>query len=262
RLRAVLVRLAYGTGMVTAFAIGSIGLFLALDWPPLLREIVLGYLLAFLVLRFGLIATRFVLAPGGERFRILPMSTEAARFWHRRIGIGLGWFVFWFVTLNLLGSLGLAPASLRLTTAVLAFGLVAIILDTVWRRPRPATQRAERQHHATEWLITGFVMLLWLLRLLNAMPGYWLGLVPGGVPAAIGATRRAVDHLLRPPGTDEVIGELPSIAAASVARGLRGLLIIGGMLLLAWAWSLDLTELTSGDAVATRLLRGTLHAII
>src|SRR5262245_16218346 len=51
RLRAVAVRLGYGIGMVITFAIGSVGAFLLFDWPPLLREIVLGYLLAFLILR-------------------------------------------------------------------------------------------------------------------------------------------------------------------------------------------------------------------
>ena len=40
RLRAVAIRLAYGTGIVASFAIGSVGAFLVFDWPPLLREIV------------------------------------------------------------------------------------------------------------------------------------------------------------------------------------------------------------------------------
>ena len=75
RLRAVAVRLAYGTGMVVAFAIGSVGAFLVFSWPPLLREIVLGYLFAFLIVRLTLVLGRFLFAPGGERFRIVPMST-------------------------------------------------------------------------------------------------------------------------------------------------------------------------------------------
>ena len=64
RLRAVAMRLAFGTGLVVAFALGSVGAFLPFHWPPLLREIVLGYLLAFLVLRLALVIGRFLLAPG------------------------------------------------------------------------------------------------------------------------------------------------------------------------------------------------------
>ena len=64
RLRAVATRLAFGVGRVTAFALGSIVAFLPFDWPPLLREIVLGYLVAFLALRLALVIGRFLLAPG------------------------------------------------------------------------------------------------------------------------------------------------------------------------------------------------------
>jgi len=64
RLRAVAVRLAYGTGMVAAFAVGSVGAFLVFSWPPLLREIVLGYLFAFLIVRLTLVLGRFLFAPG------------------------------------------------------------------------------------------------------------------------------------------------------------------------------------------------------
>jgi hypothetical protein len=74
----MVTRLAFTVGQLTVFAIGSIGAFLVFDWPPLLREIVLGYLLAFLALRIALVVGRFVLAPpdklfrDNERFRILP----------------------------------------------------------------------------------------------------------------------------------------------------------------------------------------------
>jgi hypothetical protein len=64
RLRAVAMRLAFGAGLVAAFALGSVGAFLAFDWPPLLREIVLGYLLAFLALRLALVVGGFLLSPG------------------------------------------------------------------------------------------------------------------------------------------------------------------------------------------------------
>jgi small-conductance mechanosensitive channel len=263
RLRAMAIRLAYGTGMVAAFAIGSVGAFLALDWPPLLREIVLGYLLAFLCLRLGLIATRFVLAPGGERFRILPMTTPAAWFWHRRLGFAIGWFAFGWVTLGLLRTLGMTTDARRITAYVLGIGLVAIALESVWRRPRPAgPERQHLRHHAGEWLLSTYAVLLWLLWVIGAMPSFWLAVVVVGVPAAIGATRRAIDHVLRPPGADGAEEVGPGVVAASVARALRGFLIAAGALLLTWAWGLDLMALTSGDTMTTHLLRGMLQAVV
>ena len=55
RLRGATTRFAIGLGQVIAFALGSIGAFLPFEWPPLLKNIVLGYLVAFLFLRLSLV---------------------------------------------------------------------------------------------------------------------------------------------------------------------------------------------------------------
>jgi small-conductance mechanosensitive channel len=269
RLRAVGVRLAYGTGMVAAFAIGSVGAFLALDWPPLLREIVLGYLLAFLVLRLTLVAGRFLLAPGGERFRILPMSTPAAWFWLRRLGIAVGWFAFGYVTIGLLATLGVAIEVRHVIAYLFGFVLLVIGLESVWRQPRaqpaeavPAGAGHHRRHHAGKWLLSVYFVLLWLLWVVSAMPTFWLAVVAVGLPAVMGATQRATHHLLRPPGTADGSETAPGVIAASLGRGLRALFIIGAALLLAWAWQVDLGALTARDTMATRLMRGVLNAVV
>ena len=79
RVHLVAIRFAFAVGMVVAFALGSVGPFLALDWPPLLREMLFGLLIAFLALRVAIVIGRFLLAPRHERFRIIPMGTVAAR---------------------------------------------------------------------------------------------------------------------------------------------------------------------------------------
>jgi small-conductance mechanosensitive channel len=274
RLRAVLVRFAYAIGMVAAFAVGSIGAFLLLAWPPLLREIGLGYLVAFLALRLTLVAGRFVLAPGGERFRILPMSTPAAYFWLYRLGLAVGWFAFGWVTISLLATLGLPLEHRRFIAYALGLVLLAIGLEMVWRRPRPA-EPAEgpaagrrHSHHAGAWLMSAYFVLLWALWVAGAGPVFWLAVAVVGLPAAIGATQRAVHHILRPtdaPPADAsaaAAAEAPSIHAVYLERGLRTVLIIGAALLLARAWHIDLIELTATDTASTKLLRGIITAVV
>ena len=145
RLRAMVMRLAFTVGQLTVFAIGSIGAFLVFDWPPLLRKIVLGYLVAFLAFRIALVTGRFVLAPpdklfrGNERFRILPMTREAAWFWDRRLALLVGWFVFGWVTVELLSTLGFAPAARKLVAYALGVGLLVFGIEIAWRRPAFAT---------------------------------------------------------------------------------------------------------------------------
>jgi small-conductance mechanosensitive channel len=268
RLRAVAIRLAYGIGMVAAFALGSVGAFLAFDWPPLLREIVLGYLLAFLALRITLVVGRFLLAPGGERFRIVPMGTGAAWHWHRRIAVFVGWLAFGWVTVALLRSLGPSLEASQILAYTLGLGLLAIVLEAVWRRPTAApSPSAEAQPHrlgrrGTSWLLTVYFAALWLLWVATAMPLFWLCVFVLALPAALRLTRRSVNHLLRPAGPAEMSGNQPALYAVCLERGARAVLIIGAALLLAQAWQIDLVALTAQDTLATRLLRGALNAVV
>ena len=94
RVHLVAIRFAFAVGMVVAFALGSVGPFLALDWPPLLREMLFGLLIAFLAVRIANVVGRFLLAPRYDRFRIIPMDIVAARFWYRRLVVFIGWFAF------------------------------------------------------------------------------------------------------------------------------------------------------------------------
>jgi len=266
RLRAVVVRLTYGTGIVAAFALGSVGAFLVFNWPPLLGEIVLSYLVALLIVRLALVASRFILAPGGERFRILPMTTEAAYFWHRRLALFVGWLTVGWVTVALLGTLGVAPDVLRIVAYALGLGLLVIGLEAVWRRPRPlpegAPTRGRFSGAAIPALLSVYFVLLWLLWVGGAMPLFWLAVVIVGLPMTMAATQRAVNHILRPPGAADAGTATPGLYAVSLGRGLRAVLVVGAVLLLARAWHVDLAEMTAGDTFTTRLVRGALNIVV
>lgn len=272
RLYVAVGRLALAAGHVIVFALGSVGAFLAFDWPPIFRDVILGYLLAFLTLRLALVLGRFLLAPGGpelanvDHIRIVPMSKEAARFWYQRIGLTVGWFAFGWVTVSLLGRLGFSPPARQLVAYVLGFVLLLIGLDIAWRAPgdRSAATAGRRQfgHAANRALPSLYFVALWLLWVASAMPAFWLAVVIVGLPALVGVTQRAVEHVLRPPGTVEAGHSVPSILIVSIERGARAVLLIGAALLLAHAWAIDLGDLAARDTLATRILRGGVSAIV
>jgi hypothetical protein len=145
RLRVVALRFAFAVGLVAAFALGSIGPFLALDWPPLLREGLFGLLMAFLVVRIANIVGRFLLAPYNERFRVIPMDTAAACFWRRRLVWFVGWFAFGWVIVGFGVTLGYTLEARRLVGYALGLVLVAIALDAVRRRPVALDVTGERR---------------------------------------------------------------------------------------------------------------------
>ena len=67
RVRSLGARLVYGTIMTAVFMFGTAGVFLAFSWPPLLREIVLGYLSVAIVTWAALTVTRVLLVPPESR---------------------------------------------------------------------------------------------------------------------------------------------------------------------------------------------------
>ena len=268
RLRAMMARLAFATGWALSFALGSVGAFLVFKWPLLLREIVLGYLVAFLCGWLARIVGGFLLAPGGgraARFRIIPMSDDAARFWHRRIIIAVSVIAFAWVTLSLLRTLGVLPASLKLLSYSAALFLLGLALEVIWRRPVAETAGAVPRRigrRGRSIIATILFLALWLLWALHLMPAFWVLLIGSALPFLLSVSRSAVAHLLRPvDGATEDRGA-PILAAVALERGLRAALVILAALLLAYAWDIDLIELTARDTVATRLIRGALSGIV
>jgi small-conductance mechanosensitive channel len=270
RVHLVAIRFAFAVGMVVAFALGSVGPFLALDWPPLLREMLFGLLIAFLVLRVAIVVGRFLLAPRYERFRIIPMDTVAARFWYRRLVMFVGWFAFGWVFVGLLDTLGWSLAGRQLVAYVLGLGLLAIALEAVWRRPAPFLESAAASspvtrrfgHGARNVALSVGIGMLWVLWVAHAMGSFWLLLVIITLPLAIGVTRRAVEHLLRPPGSPQIADSAPSVVAVFIERGIRAALIVGAVAVLAWGWGVDLANLHGEETLIGRFADGALSAVV
>jgi moderate conductance mechanosensitive channel len=270
RLHLVGLRFAFAVGLVVAFALGSIGPFLALEWPPLLREMVFGFLIAFLVVRVAIVVGHFLLALHHERFRIIPMDTVAARFWHRRLVAFVGWFAFGWVFFGLLSTLGWSLDGRQLIAYTFGLGLLAIALETVWRRPAALDEGSEAASPVTRRFGRGAanvalsvgIVLLWVLWVVHAMASFWLVLVVIILPLAIRVTRRTVENLLRPPGSPQLAEGPPSVLAVCLERGIRALLIIAAVAVLAWGWGVDLAHYRGEDTVFARLADGVLSAVV
>jgi len=264
------MRLAFGLAHVAIFALGSIGAFLIFEWPPLLRRIVLAYLLAALLLRCALLAGRILLSPhpvgshAPEAIRVMPMTDERARFWYRRMMLFIGWFAIGWATVELVRTLGFSPEGRRLVAYALGIGLLAIAIEAVWRLPAhpiPDAERHRRHHALAPWLLSLYLVLLWGLWVAGLMGLFWLLVVAVVLPQAVKITKQSARHLLRPhEGAEPTHNQ--ELWAIYLDRGVRVILMIGAALFLAWVWGIDLGEMTSRDTVLTRLVRGALSSIV
>jgi len=106
------------------------------------------------------------------------------------------------------------------------------------------------------------IVLLWVLWVAHAMTSFWLVLVIITLPLAIAVTRRAVEHLLRPPGTRETAEGPSDVLTVILERGIRALLIIGAVAVLGWGWGVDVVNLAGQDTSFARIAHGVLSAVV
>jgi small-conductance mechanosensitive channel len=259
-------RLLFGGGAVLAFASGVIGSFIAVDWPPLVRQTLLAYASALIALRLGTALLRVLLAPdagsNGEVFRFPPMGNAAAQFWYRRIAVLMGWLVFGWATVDLAGALGVRIEARQLLAYLLGLGLLAIGIELAWRQPAAVDESGRRRRRVRAVLLSAYFVVLWLLWVASAMGLFWLAAVAAALPAAIAATQRTVDHVFGDRIGPTMGEERRGVGNVVVERGIRAGLIIVAVLLLARAWHIDLIALTASDDAVTRLARGFLGAVV
>ena len=258
RLRAAAARLGFGTAWVAAFALGSVGAFLAFDWPPVLRDALLRLLSAVVMVRLAMVVGRLLFAPGAERFRIMPMDTPAAWFWYRRLVLNAAWAAFLYAFVEWLIAQQVDYGVSRLVAYSLYLGQLALFMEALWRRPGVHDER----HKSVNWLLSVVFVVLLLLRVVGAFPLFWLGSV---VLCTFGAIRLAdaiAMQLQRAPGAAPGAPVVPDIGATAVVRGLRLVLIVVAGLVLVRNWGIDLGQLITGSTVLVRVVRAALSVVV
>ena len=258
RLRAMGARFVFGSSWVAAFALGTVGAFLAFDWPPALRDGVLRLLVVVVMVRLSLVFGRLLFAPGAERFRPLPLDTPAAWFWHRRLVLNLSWFSVVYGFVEWLSSSGVEPGVWRLVAYAMLLVQLALIMEMVWRRPGVR----DEQYKLVGWSLSVAFVLLLMLRVVGAFPVFWLGALLLGVYGLMRLVSAIALHLERPPGSPLDAPVVPSIASVATVRGLRVLLLIIAVLVLARNIGIDLVQLMTADTAGIRILRGVLSVTV
>lgn len=261
RLAAVGKRLGFGLSWVGSFALGSVGAFLLFSWPPRLHGLVLAYLVAFLLIRLTSVAARFFLAPDAPRFRIVPMSDAAAAYWARWSVLLVGWYVVGRATAGQLASFGAAPEVHALVVTTLALVWLGLGLAAIWRRP-PRHAEGPQPARALSWALSAYLALLWLCVLAGAASLFWIGFVVALVPLLLRLVDQSVAMLLQPAEGADASARVPSLAAVCLERGLRALVMVGGILVVAGTLGLDPGAIAARETVATRLLAGALKAAV
>jgi moderate conductance mechanosensitive channel len=272
RVRLLCARTVYGFGLVGVFFIGSVGAFVMIEWPPLTRAAVIGFLMAIVMVRAISIIAQVIFSrvtrwfKGGQAFRLLPVSDVDASFCYWRLMLFFGYFAIGWVVIGLLRFLNLPSASVMVCGYTLALGLLLIAIEIIWRRPS-ANDETGNWRFAKNILLSAYGILLWALWSAGLSKLFWLLVVGIGVPAAFRFGRAVISHLLRPDEPVEAGGEPAAPASRGVLqvcleRALFASLIIGSLLWLSRVWQLDMLAMADQNTFSTRLLRGVFTAVV
>jgi small-conductance mechanosensitive channel len=261
RLAVLVERLCFAILLLGTFAAGSMGTFMLFDWPASSGSLILGYLWATLLIRFSHTVSRFFIAPGAERLRLVPITTRRAWFWHRWLAAltalgALGW-----QTIVVLRGLGLPPESLELLRQILLLALVLCGIAIVWT-PRDTTAPGplSPRRAAFRVLMSFGLLLIWLLFLSQSTKVALSLLVIGAVPIGLYVLRNAAARVTRGQWLRQ--GDEVSAVSAIADRCMQALVVVAAAAALIGIWQIDMASVASSETAMTRLGRGTFEALV
>jgi small-conductance mechanosensitive channel len=251
---------------VAVFALVSAGVFLSFSWPPLLRRVVMTYLVAFIVVRLVMAIGRILLAPdahagaaqAARRARLVSATDAAARFWYRRLVLFTGYFMLAWATVSLLPALGFSPGARDLLAYLAGIGLLIIAIEIVWRRPHALPTRQSQR--IRNWLLTLYLVVLWGVWVSGTNSLLWLGIYALLLPRLLTITGNATASAAA--AGPDAAAPATSYKSVMLVRGARALVILLAVLWLAYVWRLNPNALTESDTAASRVMRGLLQGVI
>ncbi|TIV67656.1 MAG: mechanosensitive ion channel family protein [Mesorhizobium sp.] len=242
----------------------SIGSFLAFEWPPLLRRIVLTLLLAFIAVRVVRATVRFLFGLAGAGSRTsdetptaIPVASETAqRFWLRRVSLIAGFLLFGWAVVSLMPSIGFSIDVARVVALSCGLGMMAVAIEIVWRRPDRTTSTVK------QLLLTFYLIALWMAWVAGLLGVLWLGLYALLLPATVRGFGNVAQAFA---GGAQRSGALGIMLNVLIVRGARAAVIGAAVAWLAYIWRIRTAALVgskTGELVISGLLNGIIVLLV
>ncbi|MER8442890.1 mechanosensitive ion channel family protein [Mesorhizobium sp. M1066] len=262
-------RTLYSSMLIVSFALGSAGAFMLFDWPMLIREIVLTFLIAAVVTWgvrlyvMAMLVPSFMNVENAVEIRALPITNETADYWSYWLPRIVGVFAFFGAAFVLLPGLGIDQDGMVVLSVGADFILLLLFLLAIWRRPR--TQRDGARHNgrtAATWLLTAYFVVLFLQRNAGLYILFWFTFAAFFLPLAIVLTQRGVNFVLRPGSEDAGRPTIPAVTIAVIDRAIRMIFILAAAYFLARVWGLNMQSMHDSDTTTMFILRGLINVVV
>ena len=132
-LKAAMIRATLLFGSIAVFAFGSIGLFGAFEWSPILEHVVISLLTGIIVMRLIIMIAIFILAPKVDELRLLPLDRAAANSIYRWILAITGVGLIGVLVVDRLGLIGIEAPSLVAVETLAGLIFVTVMISALWQ---------------------------------------------------------------------------------------------------------------------------------
>ncbi len=127
-LRALLL-----SGSTAIFVFGSLGLFVAFEWPAFIGNIVLSMLVGIIAMRIIVTISVFVLAPRVDDLRLLPLDRAAANniyIWILAIS-GIG--IFGYLVVDTMTRMAVESSALLAVEVIAGLVFTSVLITAIWK---------------------------------------------------------------------------------------------------------------------------------
>lgn len=184
---------------------------------------------------------------------------DKIRHWHLSV-IGLtSYFLIGWAIVELSGLFGLSRGAELLLVYILAFGLFAIALWAVWRRPK-INGGAGRSSALAPWGWTAILSTLLFLWLSGFIALLWIGIFAVTLPFILPFCSRMVRTLMRTPDGTESRYSVTQVILLD--RGLRAVIVALAALWLARMLGMEASSMATGETMVDKIARGILQGVI
>ncbi|MGF6176370.1 mechanosensitive ion channel family protein [Ensifer sp. 4252] len=244
------------------FAIATTTVLAVADWPSRLEMTIAPLLVAWIGARLLITIASAVLSGGpvdvtdpSGRAGYLSLTAEDARFWRRSsVAIICTAAAIWGIG-DAMQALSVAKDVRNLVAAVLGVIVLALAILTVLRRPAGATTGSRRV--VGNILLVAFLVLLWVLWVVDLRVLFWIGLYVIGLPLLLRFTSAFAKTMLDTSADDD----MRVMRNVLIERGARLVIIALAAGWLALVFRVNASMMVQDDAV-NRIFRGVLAGVV
>lgn len=242
----VLTRAYVEFGPLIVFTVVSTLIFMAVDWPPLVRAVILYALLAVIGYRLIMGLCRLSVDTGG-------MSD----FQYSRIRILAAVFTLGLALWAMCRPLGVDNDVRTDIVYLFSVALFLIALEAVWRRP--VDRRGNPPTRIANILASLYLVLLWLLWSIDFMGLFWLGIYAVVLPRLLSGADRLTRAFALTRWNEE---DTNTPRMVLLLRGVRAVIILLALGWLGLSWYYNPSVITSDSPFVRTLVYGLFKSIV